>query len=242
MAGKRRTSRAVTALIIAAIFVVALAGASAYWLRKYPQHNPWAPLSLTQPIGWATGGKLVALRDDLAQCRTLLRDADVRYRPLPVVGEGACRAADRTVIVGGQGVLPLTPAGAGPSCAVSAGMVLWQREVMQPMARLHLGRQVVRMEHLGSYNCRRIAGSDSYSQHANGNAIDISAFVLSDGRRVSLIDDWDAPDGRSAFLRSIRDGACPLFSTVLSPDFNRAHADHFHFDQAERIMGRRVCR
>lgn len=242
MAGQRRTSRGGRALLIAAVIIVTLAGALAYGLPKYPQHNPWAQLSLSQPIGWATGGKLVALRDNLAQCRTLMRDAGVRYRPLPVVGEGACRAADRTVIVGGQGILPLTPAGAGPSCAVSAAMVLWQRDVLQLMAQRHLGRRVVRIEHLGSYNCRRIAGSDSYSQHADGNAIDISAFVLSDGRRVSLIDDWDAPDGRSAFLRSIRDGACPLFSTVLSPDFNRAHADHFHFDQAERIMGRRVCR
>ncbi len=242
MTRPRRKAGAARALIISAIITIMVGVGSAYWLRKYPQHNPWAPLSLSQPIGWATGGKLVAMRDNLAQCRTLLRDAGVRYRPLPVIGDGACRAADRTVIVGGEGVLPLTPAGAGPSCAVSAGMVLWQREVMQPMARLHLGRQVVRIEHLGSYNCRRIAGSDSYSQHADGNAIDISAFVLSDGRRVSLIDDWDAPDGRSAFLRTIRDGACPLFSTVLSPDFNRAHADHFHFDQAARVMGRRVCR
>ncbi|MFN3798647.1 MAG: extensin family protein, partial [Sphingobium yanoikuyae] len=47
----------------------------------------------------------------------------------------------------------------------------------------------------------------------------------------------------AAFLRDVRDGACGLFSTVLSPDYNAAHRDHFHLDQAERgATGWRACR
>ena len=47
----------------------------------------------------------------------------------------------------------------------------------------------------------------------------------------------------AAFLREVRDGACDLFATVLSPDYNAAHADHFHLDQAARgAIGWRGCR
>ena len=51
-----------------------------------------------------------------------------------------------------------------------------------------LGSEVVRIEHLGTVNCRRIGGGDkgNWSEHATGNAIDISAFVLADGRRITV--------------------------------------------------------
>jgi hypothetical protein len=132
-------------------------------------------------------------------------------------------------------------AGIAPSCAVSTALLLWQRDVVQPMARSHLGLEVRTIEHLGSYSCRTIRGSSAMSEHASGNAIDISAFVLSDGRRVTLVDHWNAQDGRSAFLRAVGDRSCSYFTTVLSPDYNAAHADHFHFDQAQRTAGWTVC-
>lgn len=61
---------------------------------------------------------------------------------------------------------------------------------------------------------------------------------LEDGRRVSLTADWggQGPAGEpgARFLRRIRDGACRVFSTVLTPDYNAAHADHLHLDGAPR--------
>ena len=59
-----------------------------------------------------------------------------------------------------------------------------------------------------------------------------------------MVRDWDSADARkAAFLRDIRDGACGMFTTVLSPDYNAAHRDHFHLDQANRgMMGWRACR
>ena len=54
---------------------------------------------------------------------------------------------------------------------------------------------------------------------------------------------WQGGGPKTAFLREVRDGACPLFSTVLSPDYNQAHRDHLHLDQAERgSSGWRMCR
>lgn len=217
------------------------------WLQAHPQHNPWAPLALEQPLGWATAAKLDALVDNGAACRALLQSSGIDYAPLPRVGEGTCAAPDRTRL--GDNATPglvLRPAGVAPSCAVSTTMILWMRERVQPAARRHFGQTVARLEHLGSYNCRSIGGGTggTPSQHSTGNAIDIAAFVLEDGTRISLIADWRSePDGpRSRFLRDARDGACELFSTTLSPDYNRAHADHFHFDQAQRAGGWSACR
>ena len=109
-------------------------------------------------------------------------------------------------------------------------------------AEKHFGQKVVALENLGSYNCRTIRGGPTLSQHSTADAIDISAFVLADGTRISLINDWHDADVRREFLHEVRDGSCDLFSTVLSPDYNAAHADHFHFDMAARSAGWSVCR
>ena len=138
--------------------------------------------------------------------------------------------------------IALRPAGAAPSCAVAAGFVLWMRDSVAPAAQRHFRQRVIRVVHLGSYNCRPIAGGGGWSEHATANALDISAFILADGTRISLIADWNGDAARAAFLRDVRDGACELYSTVLSPDYNRAHADHFHFDMADRAGGWQVCR
>jgi hypothetical protein len=38
----------------------------------------------------------------------------------------------------------------------------------------------------------------------------------------------------AAFLRRLHRGACGTFGTVLGPDANEAHRNHFHFDLAPR--------
>jgi hypothetical protein len=73
--------------------------------------------------------------------------------------------------------------------------------------------------------------------------VDILGFRLADGTRVSVLRDWPGEGPKAAFLREARDGACKLFATVLSPDYNRAHADHLHFDQAQSgRVGWGLCR
>jgi hypothetical protein len=173
----------------------------------------------------------------------VLEEAGIVFERLPATGSGTCLADQRTEIRRWPAEPDATlVSSVAPTCAVGAGLLLWQRDVVQPMAMRHLGRSVERIEHFGSYSCRNIRGGSSPSEHSTGNAIDISAFILSDGRRVTLLDHWDAPDGRSAFLRAVRDGGCTYFATVLSPDYNAAHRDHFHFDQAQRAGGWAVCR
>ncbi|WP_033073787.1 extensin-like domain-containing protein [Sphingopyxis sp. MWB1] len=228
-------------------FILLILGAFAVirgieWLRAHPQHNMFAPFNLADPQGWATSDKLQYLVGDDAACFAAFDRAEAGYERLPPVGEGPCRAKQRMTLTGNALVPSLAPAGAGPGCAVTAGLALWTRDAVQPLARQYFGQKVVRMENMGSYNCRPIAGRDVLSEHSTANAIDISAFILADGTRISLLRDWSDAGAKGQFLRRVRDGACTLFSTTLSPDYNQAHADHFHLDMAERSGGWTVCR
>lgn len=212
------------------------------WVRAHPEHNPTARFELAHPQGWATHRKLAALARDDAACFAAFDRAGAGYLRRPAIGTGACIASQRMILTGDSFVPTMRPAGAAPGCAVTAAMALWNRDVVQPLARKHFGQRVVALENLGSYNCRKIAGQPNQSQHSTANAIDISAFVLADGTRISLINDWTDADVRRDFLHEVRDESCGLFSTVLSPDYNRAHADHFHLDMAARTAGWTVCR
>lgn len=230
---------------IALLVAGALVLAGWRWLDEHPQHNPWAPLSLDDPPGWATARKLSHLRDAPGECHGFLERSAIAFTAFPPVGKGPCRRADRTLVAPDRSSgLALRPADAQASCAINAGLALWLRHGVQPAAREILGSRVVALEHLGTDNCRRIGGGEegAWSEHATGNAIDISAFVLADGRRIRVLTDWKEDSDAAIFLRTARASACDVFGTVLSPDYNAAHADHFHLDQADSRRGWRFCR
>ncbi|PKP97161.1 MAG: extensin-like protein [Alphaproteobacteria bacterium HGW-Alphaproteobacteria-13] len=237
-----RTVRPYLLWFAAAVLLTFALVRAAEWLRAHPQHNPYARFELAHPQGWATHRKLTALVRDDAACFAAFDRAGARYERRPVVGEGVCRASQRMIVAQGGRLPVLSPAAAAPGCAVTAALLLWDRDIVQPLARRHFGQRVARLDNLGSYNCRRIAGQGAQSEHSTANAIDISAFILADGTRVSLLDHWSDTGAKGAFLRDVRDRSCGLFGTLLSPDYNAAHADHFHIDMAVRTAGWTVCR
>ncbi|WP_373488332.1 extensin family protein [Blastomonas sp.] len=231
-----------------------LAIAAYAWFKPRPQDLPWTELSLHDPVGMFTGRKLAALTQDRDGCLALLAGSGLKHEALATRGEGQCIVPDAVRVSSGQDLLALSPASVAPSCPVMAALLIWQTQSVQPAAQRILGSPVTRIEHFGSYSCRRMYGRSegAWSEHATANAIDISGFVLADGRRISVQGDW-APTGEDAdtdtisekarFLRAVRDDACDLFSTVLSPEYNAAHHDHFHIDQAERgATSWRTCR
>lgn len=238
---RRRIFRGLIALLVLA----AVVAGCWHWLDEHPEHVPWAPLALDQPIGWATRMKLARLRDHPADCRAFLIRSGLAFTALPATGAGECRRADRVLAASDAASgLDLRPREAAATCAINAGLALWLRHGVQPAAESVLGSRVVRIEHLGTANCRRIGGGDSgaWSEHATGNAIDVAAFVLADGRRISVLRDWPRASDEAAFLHVARDRACDLFGTVLSPDYNAAHRDHLHLDQAGSRRGWSYCR
>ena len=231
-------------LLFVLLVAVALA---ALWVRdrvqRFPQDFPWTPLELEQPVGTFTGRKIAALGDDPGQCRGLLTQAKITFTALPARGDGATCGYTEAVRLR-DGAVDYRPAGLGMRCAVAAGLAVWERGVELAALR-HFGSRVIAIDHFGSYSCRRLYGraEGQWSEHASANAVDIAGFRLADGTRVSVVRDWRGTGPKAAFLREVRDGACGLFSSVLSPDYNAAHRDHFHLDQAARgAMGGRVCR
>lgn len=229
-------------LLGGALFLILLAYGA---MRQRPQDLPWAELELDQPIGLFTGRKLAALTGNAAQCRALLDRAGVEHVVTKPGGADQCRYADAVRLRPDKTAIGLVPAAVAPSCPVVAALKLWEWQVVQPAAQRFYGQPVRSIRHFGSYSCRRMygRGQGDFSEHATADAIDVAAFVLKDGRQVSVLNDWKAEGKDADFLHVVRDGACDLFSTVLSPDYNAAHRDHFHLDQAERgATGWRACR
>ena len=121
----------------------------------------------------------------------------------------------------------------GPvACPTAQAFTEWVRFGIDRAARQMLGSQLLRIETMGSYACRNVAGTGRRSAHATAEAIDIAAFVLADGRRISVLTHWDGGDKQErAFLRTVQASACKRFGTVLGPDYNAAHRDHFHVER-----------
>jgi hypothetical protein len=206
-------------------------------LRGRPQDLPWTPLDLGEPIGLFTGRKIAGLGHDFPHCRALLDRAGVRYEVLPELTDGEhCGYADGVRFTrGGARRTDFLPEPPRIACPVAAALAVWEWEVVQPAALKHFGKRVSAIEHLGSYSCRHIVGngSEGWSQHATARAIDVSGFRLEDATRITVKRDWNGADPeRAAFLREVRKGACRLFSITLSPDYNAAHRDHLHLDEA----------
>lgn len=120
----------------------------------------------------------------------------------------------------------------GPvTCNMATQFAGWARFGVDRAAEQILGSRVAKIETFGSYSCRTVAGTSRLSGHATANAIDVSGFVLDDGRRISVLDGWDG--GTSAerrFLRVIHASACKRFGTTLGPDYNAAHRNHLHLE------------
>ncbi len=123
----------------------------------------------------------------------------------------------------------------GPvQCNTAKAFSGWARFGVDRAARQILKSPLARIETMGSYSCRNVAGSNRRSAHSTGNAIDVSGFVLEDGRRITLTDDWNAGTAAEReFLRVVQKSACKRFGTVLGPQYNAAHEDHFHLEGSE---------
>jgi hypothetical protein len=168
---------------------------------------------------------------ELRQCFADLSALGIRYERLEDRSfPGGCSAtgAVKLVAIG----LPVTNLGA-MKCGLAERFTQWSREAIQQAARAWLDAQVVKVESFGTYACRPVNGvsGNKLSEHGRANAVDIAAFVLADGRRITVKDGWNGPDPQvRTFLRAIHRSACRRFNIVLGPDANGYHRDHLHFD------------
>lgn len=183
-----------------------------------------------------------------AQC---LRSGHVRATPFivqraAVSAAGYCGASqpfEMTAALGGR--VTMRPA-ALLRCPMIPAVEYWVQTTVMQAALRNFGQPVVEIKVASSYSCRPMNHVDGarLSEHGHANALDVSAFQLADGRWISVKQGWYGDLRERNFLRHVHQGGCETFATVLGPNYDAAHRDHFHFDLARR--GRdgegRICK
>lgn len=179
---------------------------------------------------------------DEVDCRQTLRRLGVTYRDLAPIGDGgACRIDHPVEVSGLSGGIEMKPA-ATLSCSMAATFALWTKNELAPAARWRYMSGVKTIHQGSSYSCRRIAGTATSSEHSKGNALDVMRIELNNGRDIDVRKPGWFAFRQRGLLNTVRAGGCDYFTTVLGPGYNRAHADHFHFDIKDRRNGYRACR
>ncbi len=132
--------------------------------------------------------------------------------------------------------IPLTTP-ATINCDAARALQTWVREGLVP-AIGRTGGGVANLRVVASYACRTRNSQTGarLSEHARGNAIDIAGIGLANGSELTVLNHWNTQrEGR--ILREAHRTACGPFGTVLGPNSDRFHRDHFHFDVASYRSG-----
>ncbi len=181
-----------------------------------------------------------------AQCISSGRvQATAAISPIPEInGRGGCGADHPFKIHAFSNGTVLLSETAELNCPMTAAMDDWLEHVVQPAAQAIYGQQVVGLKLLGTYSCRSIAHISTMSEHSYMNAVDVGGFRFADGHDIVIARDWNSEDPIvRQFLRTVGDQSCQIFNTVLGPDYNSDHYNHFHLDLAGRFRShKRVCK
>ncbi|MGY3447731.1 extensin family protein [Bradyrhizobium sp. USDA 4353] len=198
---------------------------------------PGAPLQLEPPAG----------EDDVnLPADTSYPAAPYRTQPAPRTAypqqEPPPRLGPSRDPIGTTGPVAVKPT-ATLACPIVSALDRWLAESVQPAAQRWFGQRVVEIKQISAYSCRGMNGNPSahISEHAFGNALDIAAFTLADGRRITVKDGWIGLPEEQGFLRDVQGGACQQFTTVLAPGSNVYHYDHIHVDLMRRASRRLIC-
>jgi hypothetical protein len=198
---------------------------------------PWGEVQLDEKPTWLAKWQITRLEADPAACFAALDRSQLTYRRLPDRPlRNGCGVAGRTHILKSHIAYS---SGFESPCALVAALY-WYEQRLQVIARQELGTEISRIDHFGTYACRNIYGraEDRRSAHATATAIDIAGFRFKDGSHASVLRDWGKDTANGRFLKAAHDESCRFFGIVLSPDYNQAHANHFHLE----LGGFRLCR
>lgn len=122
-------------------------------------------------------------------------------------------------------------------CTTAKALNNWVRNGVFPsVGRLGGGPSSLRV--VAHYACRTRNNKRGarISEHGKGRAIDIAGIRLKNGSELSVLRGWRDPV-HSKVLKNMHKAACGPFGTVLGPNADRYHQDHFHFDTARYRSG-----
>jgi Extensin-like protein C-terminus len=223
---------------------------SSYPQASYPQANPettareprygaapGAPLSLSAPGLRRDEDDINLPPEGVPASRAPIMSAPASAPPY-----SPPRLGPRGDPIGALGPVAVRPT-ATLACPIVSALDRWLAASVQPAAQRWFNSRVVEIKQISAYSCRGMNGNPHahISEHAFGNALDIAAFTLADGRRLTVKEGWRGLPEEQGFLRDIQASACREFATVLAPGSNVYHYDHIHVDLMRRSSGRAIC-
>ncbi|EOF9299604.1 MULTISPECIES: extensin family protein [Enterobacter] len=219
------------------IFILgAIAMAGYRWLPSY--YNPFTPLNLDDPPGRITQYKLRRLTPEA--CASLLAQANQKnlIRTQAVADSGGECPLNNVVRVRDFGPVSLNGSFLA-SCPLALSSALFVSQQARPLTKRFTGSELTRIEHLGSFACRNIYHRPDArrSEHATAEALDIAAFRLANGERVTVLNGWKSAKTQP-WLKALLAASCGYYGNGLGPEYNAAHASHFHLG----MRGFGLCR
>ncbi len=182
----------------------------------------------------------------LQACLGALKEIGAEFKQLEPIrdeeqGCGIEAPIELSVVLPG---IKLEPSGT-MRCETALALSRWTREMMLPAAALALPeKKVTAIANASTYICRNrnSAENGKISEHAKGNAVDISTIAFDKGEPLAMKPRGEDGTPEGAFQRSITAAACLFFRTVLSPGSDATHQDHLHLDVLERKGDYLYCR
>ncbi|WP_407704517.1 extensin-like domain-containing protein [Winslowiella arboricola] len=229
---------------LAAIVIIILGVTLAMpWIKQHlpAEYNPFTPLAVTDPPNIITRYKLRQLATDPQACLAVMeraRDAGLVSFSRPGVMSGQC-PLENALSIQRYGDVQLSSRFLA-SCPLAVSSVMFVLRVQEQRGGGPLASPLARIDHLGSYACRNIyhRAQGRLSEHATADAWDIAGFQLKNGQRITVLNHWQQPPEKASWLHQTFQQSCNYFGNSLGPDYNAAHANHFHLG----MRGFGVCR
>lgn len=195
--------------------------------------------------------QIIGPPEPLSDCEQRLQDKQIRFKQARIglgkrkQGVYTCGAKQVVRFQQGPGNIkynnsPLL------TCTMALALADFERIVQEEAERI-LQTRVKKIDHLGTYNCRKMATYDLISEHSFANGIDLQRFHLANGKTINILTDFrpeefSPNDPHTRFLRALTKRLFDenIFSVVLTPFFNDLHRNHIHVDFARyRVDGSR---
>ena len=149
-------------------------------------HPPVQPSDKAEAETWSDAEIIAALEE----CVRLLTPTGADLEVSKPIRNGQCGTPAPVLLKRVAGV-EISPS-ALVNCRLAAKVHQWIQETVQPITQEVFGSPVSRIVTASSYMCRQRIGTanDRLSEHSFANALDISAFMTSDGRSIEVLTGW----------------------------------------------------
>ena len=170
-----------------------------------------------------------------SDCEQSLRNGKVQFDAVPAsFGDATCPIVDPVrlhSVATPSGVVNF-PEGPVFNCRFARQFALWVSDTGSAVVLAQTNKRLEKVATGPGYDCRHRNGDSSakMSEHAAGDAVDITSMTIADGTTIHMADAINPASPSYPMLRALRTTACGYFTTVLGPGANEAHKEHYHFD------------